>query len=131
MSAKPDPADTTLAAALQQRIADGQGAAAFAELYATFQRDGAHSYETIRATMALLERLWEISPPTAAYLMARLEAPAGSKYAHDVRDGIWLFLESGDLAVAAALTRLAGEGIRRQQVKALLAIAARIEQRSR
>jgi hypothetical protein len=131
MRSKTDPTEVALAVSLQQRIADGDGKAAFSELYATFQRDGAHSYETVTALMAMLARMYEFAPATAAYLMVRLVAPARHYHAHDVSDAVGLYLEHAtDRAVATALKRLVDERMRPAIAKGLLRHIERIEQRS-
>jgi hypothetical protein len=117
---------------LEDRIRNGEGAEAFAELFARFKEEGSHTYHSVDAMMSFLQGVHETRPATAAYLMARLIQPAQKYLAHESADAIKLyFSESADPAVAAALTRLSQEAVRPLLSKMWLRFAELIAARAR
>jgi hypothetical protein len=117
---------------LEDRIAKGEGAEAFTELFARFKEEGSHTYHSVDGMLSFLQGLHETRPATAAYLMARLIQPAQKYLAHESADSIKLyFSESTDLAVAAALTRLSREAVRPLLSKMCLRFAEQIHARAK
>lgn len=100
------PTEPVLLAAAAAHLQAGAGEALFEALLEARGGDA-------RATMTTLEAMFDARPAVAGYLMARLLHVAGRQKHHSVYDAIGLWMDDcADPALAAALTRLADEGVR-------------------
>jgi len=100
------PTEPVLLAAASAHLQSGAGEALFDALL------DAHGGDA-RATMTTLEKMFDARPAVAGYLMARLLYVASGQKHHSVYDAIGLWMDDcADPTLAAALTRLADEGVR-------------------
>jgi hypothetical protein len=94
-----------------RRIADGEGRTLFRELTAVLQEQESDDSAAYARLLGLLDRIWEVNPGIAGYLMGRLFPAASKRMLHNVCDGIDLRMyECTSVEVAEALTQLAAEG---------------------
>jgi hypothetical protein len=121
---KATPTEPVLLAAASAHLQAGGGEALFDALLDASGGDA-------RAMMVTLEAMFDARPAVAGYLMARLLHVAAHQEQHAVYDAIGLWLDDcADPALAAALTRLADEDVRRQLAGQCRAWAARIASRA-
>lgn len=107
-----DPLGITALSEAAERIAAGQGRPLFDALLATWRHNEDEDAAVV-AMMGSLEKMMDVSPGVAGYLMARLHPVAGRRYLHSTRDGIELWMwESRSPDVADSLMRLAQEDVR-------------------
>ncbi len=83
-------------------------------------------------TMSFLEKLMDISPVIAGYLMGRLYPMAGKMHLHEVCDAIELWMHANkDENLAGSLMKLANEGVRPLLQKRYIAWATRIRENTK
>lgn len=93
-------------------IVAGRGEALFDALVGAHRERTRGELEAIQATMRTLEGMWDESPATTAYLMARLYPLASGQFLHATCDGIELWMANAATEqVARRLEQLEGEGV--------------------